>query len=214
MNDFLAFGKHSVTQIAGSLAQLGGVRGPSKPKDPQKRRGELSPELSLFASDKLNALGLRSVAEKLCVFWNSRMRSTAGLAYPQSCHIVLNPKLTEFGDGEVERTLLHELAHLVAHHRCGRRRIAPHGPEWRKACEDLGLFNEARCHDLPLPRRRMSRQFIYECPQCRTRLERVRAFRRAAACMVCCRRFSAGRYDERFKLLRVKTTIAAATGTA
>jgi predicted SprT family Zn-dependent metalloprotease len=103
----------------------------------------------------------------------------------------------------VERTLFHELAHLVAHHRCGRRKIAPHGPEWRQACYDLGLPNEARCHDLPLPRRKLAREFVYQCPHCRSRLERVRAFRRPAACMMCCKKYTSGRYDERFKLVRI-----------
>jgi len=131
------------------------------------------------------------------------MRSTAGLAYPASTLIVLNPRLAGFGSAEVERTLFHELAHLVAHHRCGRRKIAPHGPEWRQACQDLGLPNEARCHDLPLPRRKVTRDFIYQCPQCQSILERVRAFRRPAACMTCCRKHTSGRYDERFKLVRV-----------
>src|ERR1700687_2873461 len=40
---------------------------------------------------------------------------------------------------EIERTLRHELAHLLAQFRVGRRRIAPHGAEWRRACRDLGI---------------------------------------------------------------------------
>jgi predicted SprT family Zn-dependent metalloprotease len=131
------------------------------------------------------------------------MRSTAGLAYPNSSKIVLNPELANFGWAEVERTLLHELAHLVAHERCGRRRISPHGPEWRQACADLGLDNEARCHDLPLPRRKMARRFVYQCPACATKVERVRLFRRPAACLKCCQTHSGGRYDKRFNLVRV-----------
>jgi len=131
------------------------------------------------------------------------MRSTAGLAYPGIAHIVLNPKLQEFGLPEIHRTLLHELAHLLAQHRAGRRKIPPHGPEWQQACIDLGIENETRCHDLPLPRRTLQRQYVYQCPHCTTLLERVRPFRRAAACLPCCRKFAAGRYDERFKLFRI-----------
>jgi predicted SprT family Zn-dependent metalloprotease len=41
---------------------------------------------------------------------------------------------------EIDRTLRHELAHLLAQFRVGRRRIAPHGPEWRIACRDLGIL--------------------------------------------------------------------------
>src|SRR5207237_3228502 len=40
---------------------------------------------------------------------------------------------------EIERTLRHELAHLLAQWRNGRRRIAPHGSEWSRACRALGL---------------------------------------------------------------------------
>jgi len=159
--------------------------------------------LTLFGKAALAGLGMEGLAAKLTVKWNSRMRSTAGLAYPNSSQIVLNPKLAAFGWSEVERTLLHELAHLIAHHRCGRRRIAPHGPEWRRACADLGMDNEARCHDLPLPRRRMARRYVYQCPACATKVERVRLFRRPAACLKCCQTHSGGRYDKRFNLSRV-----------
>jgi SprT protein len=160
-------------------------------------------DLALFGKAALRGLGLEALAAKLTVSWNSRMRSTAGLAYPNTSQIVLNPKLAGFGWAEVERTLLHELAHLIAHHRCGRRRIAPHGPEWRKACADLGMDNEARCHDLPLPRRKMLRRFVYQCPSCATKVERVRLFRRPAACLKCCQTHCGGRYDKRFNLTRV-----------
>jgi predicted SprT family Zn-dependent metalloprotease len=105
----------------------------------------------------------------------------------------------------VERTLLHELAHLVAQHRAGKRRIAPHGVEWRKACSDLGISNEARCHDLPLPRRELPRSYIYRCPHCHSTIERVRPLRRAAACLACCKLHNRGRYDEKFKLTRAST---------
>jgi SprT protein len=159
--------------------------------------------LALHARAALVRLGLTSLADKLSVRWNPRMRSTAGLAYPNSSKIVLNPKLAGFGWTEIERTLLHELAHLVAHERCGRRRISPHGPEWRQACADLGLNNEARCHDLPLPRRKMTRRFVYQCPSCATKVERVRLFRRPAACLKCCQTHCGGRYDKRFNLVRV-----------
>lgn len=161
-------------------------------------------DLIRLATEKLRSLGLDSLSTGLQVLWNPRMRSTAGLAYPNITHIVLNPKLQAFGTDEIQRTLFHELAHLVAQHRVGRRRILPHGPEWQRACSDLGIQNESRCHDLPLPRRKLSKKYVYQCPECRTQLERVRAFRRPAACLSCCRKFSAGRYDERFKFVRLQ----------
>ena len=65
---------------------------------------------------------------------------------------------------EVDRTLRHELAHLLAQWRTGRRRIAPHGPEWRDACVDLGIADEARCHNLPFATKVYPARFVYRCP--------------------------------------------------
>jgi SprT-like family len=108
-------------------------------------------DLALFGKAALEGLGLGVLAAKLSVLWNSRMRSTAGLAYPNTSQIVLNPKLRGFGWAEVERTLLHELAHLVAHHRCGRRRISPHGPEWRRAWPTRPVATTCLCPDAKWP---------------------------------------------------------------
>jgi hypothetical protein len=65
-------------------------------------KGTPAPELTLFASDRLNTLGLTALSERISVLWNGRMRSTAGLAYPASNLVVLNPKLSSFGWREVE----------------------------------------------------------------------------------------------------------------
>ena len=152
----------------------------------------------------LRGLGCDDLAARVRVRWNSRMRSTAGTAFPQKALITLNPRLHQFGSDETDRTLRHELAHLLAHHRAGRRRIAPHGPEWRRACADLGIADEARCHALPLPRRQMAARHLYRCPQCRIELHRVRPLRPRSACLACCRAHNGGRYDERFRFVKVR----------
>jgi predicted SprT family Zn-dependent metalloprotease len=136
------------------------------------------------------------------------MRSTAGTAWAGKSLIVLNPRLRGFGDQEVERTLRHELAHLLAHARAGRRRISPHGLEWQKACADLGLPGEQRCHSLPLPRREMERRHAYRCPGCNVTLTRVRPLRRKTACLACCRAHNGGRYDERYRFAKVAASPA------
>lgn len=159
-------------------------------------------ELTARCAELLEPLGCATLAANVRVCWNARMRSTAGMAYPGKGLIKLNPRLIEIGEEEVDRTLRHELAHLLAHHRAGRRRIAPHGPEWRRACADLGLADEARCHTLPLPRRTLERPHVYHCPGCRAEVRRVRPFRRATACLACCRRHNRGRYDERFRFVK------------
>jgi ribosomal protein L37AE/L43A len=57
---------------------------------------------------------------------------------------------------------------------------------------------------LPLVGRSLSRRFTYYCQNCRGRFPRVRRIRRATACLACCRKFSGGNYDERFRLQLVK----------
>src|SRR4029077_21212816 len=84
---------------------------------------------------------------------------------------------------EVDRTLRHELAHLRAQWRVGRRRIAPHGSEWRQACRDLGIADEARCHNLPFATKSLLPPYVYRCPNCKEEFPRVRRIRRAIACL-------------------------------
>lgn len=157
--------------------------------------------LQELAQSLLRQIGHPKLAEEVRVLWNPRMRSTAGLAYPGKSLILLNPKLHAF-EGELERTMRHELAHLLAHHRAGKRRISAHGPEWRQACVDLGLINETRCHSLPLPKRKLARKYAYVCPGCAIIVRRVRPLRKKSACLACCRLHNRGKYHERFRLQR------------
>ncbi len=151
----------------------------------------------------LCAVGASALAERVRVEWDSRLRTTAGLAFPGRSLVRLNPRLRTFGDEEIQRTLRHELAHLLAHDRAGRRRIAPHGAEWRRACSDLGLPDEKRTHDLPLPRRIIARRHHYRCPSCGVALARVHPLKRSSACLRCCRAHNRGRYDARFRFERI-----------
>ena len=160
--------------------------------------------LTARARELLGALGCGALAGRVRVRWNPRMRTTAGLARYTDSLVTLNPKLAQFGDVEVDKTLRHELGHLLAQHRAGRKRIAPHGAEWKKACGDLGLPGEKRCHDLPLPRRTVTARHLYRCPECRQDIKRVRPFRKRVACLACCRAHNRGRYHERFRLEKVR----------
>jgi len=161
-----------------------------------------APELEGQCRQLLLDLGMVSATDLVRVHWNARLRSTAGYARYPSWRIELNPRLLAF-DGQVDRTLRHELAHLVAYHRAGHRRIEPHGLEWRKACADLGIPGEPAHHRLPLPRSRQSRRHSYQCPACRVVVHRVRPFKAATACLACCRIHSNGRFDERFRFTKL-----------
>jgi SprT protein len=180
-----------------------------KPPQPPSKQPEIPPtanrdaRLEAKAREWLRGLDCEDLARRVCVRWNPRMRSTAGTALIARALITLNPRLRGIGDGEVERTLRHELAHLLAQFRAGRRRIAPHGAEWRQACRDLGIPDEKRCHTLPLPRRELAARHFYRCPSCAQELRRVRPFGRKTACLDCCRRHNRGRYDDRFRFVKM-----------
>jgi SprT protein len=148
----------------------------------------------------LVSLGAESLAAKVRVEWHSRLRTCAGKADTVKSLILLNPRLRDHGAAEIDRTLRHELAHLLAQSRVGRRRLLPHGPEWRKACHDLAIGDETRCHNLPFAISRRARRFLYRCPKCRREFPRARRIRRSIACLACCRAHNRGKFDPRFRL--------------
>jgi predicted SprT family Zn-dependent metalloprotease len=170
---------------------------------------ELGRVLTREASWLADCLGLENLARKVSVVWNRRMRTAAGRAYYEAGRIELNPELLKLTDvdpvAEIDRTLKHELAHLIAHFRVGGKRIPPHGEEWQQACIELGIPDEARCHSLPLTPRRICRKLVYVCPSCGLEVRRVRKFKRPVACLDCCRKNSGGFYDGRYKLRLART---------
>jgi predicted SprT family Zn-dependent metalloprotease len=152
-----------------------------------------------IARELLSANGAARIAAELRVEWNSRLKTAAGRADYRQKLISLNPRLSEY-PSEIDRTLRHELAHILAQFCAGRRRILPHGAEWQQACVDLGIADEKRCHNLPFPARTYAARFVYHCPSCRQEFSRVRRLRRAVACLVCCRKHAGGEFDPRFRL--------------
>ena len=159
-------------------------------------------DLELMARELLRANGAHKVANQIHVEWSSRLKTCAGRADHRANLISLNPRLRDHS-GEVDRTLRHELAHLLAQFRAGRRRILPHGIEWKQACRDLGINDEKRCHNLPFPTAERICRFLYRCPNCKRDFPRVRRVRRAVACLQCCRAHNRGRFDLRFRLRMV-----------
>ena len=164
-----------------------------------QRSGYRNVDLQIKARELLRAVGAARIATELCVEWNLRLRTTAGRADYRRKLISLNPRLFEH-PAEIDRTLRHELAHILAQFRAGRRRILPHGDEWRAACRDLGIADEKRCHNLPFPASARARRYLYKCPHCKCDFHRVRRIRRAVACLACCRAHNGGEFDARFRL--------------
>jgi SprT protein len=161
-------------------------------------------ELERKAREMLEALDASELASSVHVEWNARLFSAAGRADFRRTLVSLNPRLREHDAAEIDRTLRHELAHLLAQFRVGRRRVAPHGAEWRKACRDLGIGDESRTHTLPFPIQRRSRRFLYQCPRCGKEFPRVRKIKRAVACLGCCRKFNHGKFEKSAQLRLVE----------
>lgn len=181
--------------------------GKSKAGSPSPPRGgsaKADGGLTEWCRENAEQLGLPELARRVRVGWNSRMQTTAGRAWWPDRLIELNPKLKELPAEEMWRTLRHELAHLVAYERAGRRRIEIHGAEWRAACAELGIPDEQPFHSLPFKRKRMRRNFAYICPRCYATIRRVKRIERMVACYACCRKHSGGRFDVRFRLLEQK----------
>ena len=159
----------------------------------------LDPDLERQARELLRTNGANRIAMELRVEWNSRLKTAAGRADYRQKVISLNPRLLEHPD-EIDRTLRHELAHLLAQFRAGRRRVLPHGEEWQEACRDLGIADEKRCHNLPFPVSERARRFLYKCPNCQRDFPYTRRIKRAVACLACCRAHNGGEFDSRFRL--------------
>src|SRR6187200_2486176 len=147
------------------------------------------------ARDLLDANGATQIANELRVEWNPRLKTAAGRADYREKLISLNPRLVEH-PAEIDRTLRHELAHILAQFReKSRRRISPHGCEWQQACRDLGIAGEKRCHTLPFPAKGYAPRFLYRCPNCRRDFARARKSKRTVACLACYRSHNRGEFD-------------------
>jgi SprT protein len=159
------------------------------------------------ARELLILAGASRIAREVRVEWNARLKTCAGRVDYGKKLISLNPRLGEHGFSEVDRTLRHELAHLLAQFRAGRRRVLPHGGEWRAACHDLGIGDEKRCHSLPFPIRERARRFVYKCPHCLVDFPRVRRIKRASACLACCRAHNRGKFHPKFRLQLLESRV-------
>lgn len=187
----LSFERSTISFVAAVADRGAGVIDPGYKNDV---------DLAGKVRELLIAAGASRIACEVRVEWNARLKTCAGHVDYRRKLISLNPLLREHGFSEIDRTLRHELAHLLAQFHAGRRRILPHGPEWRAACHDLSIGDEKRCHNLPFPRHERVRRFVYKCPNCLLNFPRVRRTRRAIACLACCRAHNRGKFHAKFRL--------------
>ncbi len=170
----------------------------------------IDPVLTQEARKWLRDLGCVPASQRIQVVWNPRLKTTAGTACVYTTRIELNPRLHQIGEPQIQRTLRHEVAHVIAHARAGRRanQLQTHGPEWRHACAELGIGGEPAFHDLPFERKTMARKYTYECPGCGLIVDRVRKFGRFTACYQCCKTKNHGQYDAKYQFRMVDQRLA------
>jgi len=154
-------------------------------------------ELQRIAEEHLRAIGEMHLAKVVRIYWNPRMRSTAGRALLKESIVEMNPHLMRFGQKEVVRTILHEIAHLVAWERYRHR---GHGKEWQYVCVQLGIPGEKATHTLDLPRRTQRKQWRYKCPRCQLEFDRVRRAKAQSACAKCCQEYNGGQFSKEYLL--------------
>jgi len=141
------------------------------------------------------------------VFWNYRLLTTVGFARRnKNPSVELNPILQK---GKHRKHLLctfkHELAHILAKRRSGRKKIEAHGSEWRQACKDLGIPKEKPCHDIDVPRKDYRRKFFYICLECGNLHKRVRPYKTKMACIKCVIKHNGKAiYDPKFPMCLIK----------
>lgn len=88
---------------------------------------------------------------------------TAGEACGETSAIRYNEALLlKNGRAFVDEIVPHEVAHVVVEAMRGRRRVRPHGPEWRAVMEAFGV-PARRCHSFEAEPARRTRRFAYRC---------------------------------------------------
>ena len=100
-----------------------------------------------------------------------RYRTTAGIAYYRRNAIGLSIYVLQTPE-QVQTTLIHEYAHLLAVHRHGAK-AANHGQAWRQAMLDLGAEPIVK-HRYEVERNPARQRVIYRCLACHKEFERKR----------------------------------------
>lgn len=107
--------------------------------------------------------------------------------------ISLSRPLTELNDlDEVNRTILHEIAHALAGRGHGHDRV------WRQKCRDLGI-NPERCYSdtkVTTPQGK----YVARCNNCNYEFNAHRKRKRGSACAACCNKYNNGRFDPQYLL--------------
>ena len=155
--------------------------------------------LALFT--ELNGLHFDGFLDPPLLKWNSRLRSSAGRFIPGSRKFfqTVRPIIEVASYLKEEQSALALIADTMAHEMIHywlwvRRRPYGHTPEFLVKMKEMGV---SRYNPVPRPR---PYKYLYQCNFCQKNFP-ARKRLGTLACAKCCREFTEGHYDERFKLI-------------
>jgi predicted SprT family Zn-dependent metalloprotease len=132
--------------------------------------------------------------------WNSRLRSSAGRFIPGKRALFhQDPPVIELAsylleEKQAEDLIYDTLAHEMIHYWLWtRRKPYGHTPEFLAKMKAMGV---SRYNTVPRSR---PYKYLYRCPSCSKDFP-VKRKLGVLACASCCKRFSNGQFDPRFKL--------------
>ncbi len=144
---------------------------------------------------KVNAKHFEGSLPMPSLFWNTRLRASAGRFTPArfNASIDVATYLLEERDALalVEDTLAHEMIHYwlwLKHKPYG------HTKEFLRKMHAMGV---SRYNTVPRVR---PDKCIYRCPACLKEIRTKKRLNGNRACLDCCNRYNRGKYSERFKL--------------
>ncbi len=163
--------------------------------------------------EELNAKYFEAALPPCRIIWSRRLTRAAGNIDVRARLIKLSqPLLIEAFRGEIEafeyticgvvcrdsyaaliEILKHEMIHLWLHE---RGLPSGHTTLFRAQARAMGQPKTRHGIARPLPKS----GWIYRCAHCSQTSIRRRRYGRAIACAACCKKWSGGRYDERFRL--------------
>lgn len=129
-----------------------------------------------FLSNCIASLGTTwntpTIVSRVEIQFSDRMRSCLGRCLPSRGIVRLNRRLLRVEPALVEEVICHEVAHVVAFERHGRR-CRPHGPEWAALMRSAGFQPHVRARLGPelqlllLAPRKVRNVYEHRCPICR-----------------------------------------------
>ena len=151
------------------------------------------PDLPASYRDRITAWGMQwgipDLPLRVTVCYSNRLRRSLGRSTPATGAIRLNPALAHVPVSLLEEVLCHEVAHVAARLRFGRR-FQPHGPQWASLVHAAGFQPAARLATARLPNgfrhgAEPAVLFRHHCPVCGVHRTARRAVRqwRCRACL-------------------------------